>query len=575
MFSRCSRAPWNPTFHRSRSTWLTELAFLLACSILATSTIAAPHFSQFDGAVRALTVYQGDLIAAGDFIMAGSAEVNHIARWDGLQWQPFGTGTNAPVRALAVLGEQLCVGGDFSQAGGEEAHHLAMWDGTRWSPLGSGTDEPVHALASMYGIFLYAGGDFTQAGGVPARGVAEWFNGSWQACGPGLEGTVSTLTVFNGNLVAAGDFSIIDGWPSYRYVASFTGTIWQPLNTSLFINRGTASTLTEYDGRLVIGGHFDRVWYQTIAGSVGQLAGTRWLPLSFGMSLGDTLGTADIDVLFPYAGGLVAGGNYDRADAQLANNIAYYDGSVWTTMGIGVNGRVRACAEFEGYLVVGGEFTEAGGSPASYIAAWNGTQWMGDLVPVAVHDVLIDAYAERVRLRWQISPVVGSSIRSVRVQRGSAESGPFEDRSGELQPTLHMTWEDDLLGESQGQAVRWYRLLLDHHTGTQTTVGPFPVFAGSPSSAPPELVATVDPGPAMPVEIRYRLGKVGPVRLEIHDVRGRSVRVFALGSKDPGNYLQTWDRLDDSGHGVSRGVYFVTLQSGVMRSVRRLLLYSR
>ncbi len=37
----------------------------------------------------ALTVYNGELIAGGDFNIAGGVDANSIARWDGNDWQPL------------------------------------------------------------------------------------------------------------------------------------------------------------------------------------------------------------------------------------------------------------------------------------------------------------------------------------------------------------------------------------------------------------------------------------------------------------------------------------------------------
>src|SRR5438477_8623746 len=69
-----------------------------------------------DNNVRALTVYNGQLIAGGDFLVAdNSVHVNHVARWDGASWQPLGSGLGPPlygtVYALAVYNGDLIAGG--------------------------------------------------------------------------------------------------------------------------------------------------------------------------------------------------------------------------------------------------------------------------------------------------------------------------------------------------------------------------------------------------------------------------------------------------------------------------------
>ena len=47
-----------------------------------------------DGSVNAAINYQGSLVIAGRFTRIGDVKVNNIARWDGSQWFPLGSGTN-------------------------------------------------------------------------------------------------------------------------------------------------------------------------------------------------------------------------------------------------------------------------------------------------------------------------------------------------------------------------------------------------------------------------------------------------------------------------------------------------
>ncbi|HTB05621.1 MAG TPA: T9SS type A sorting domain-containing protein, partial [Bacteroidia bacterium] len=72
---------------------------------------------------------------------------------------------------------------------------------------------------------------------------------------------------------------------------------------------------------------------------------------------------------------LYVGGNFTKAGGKSANNIAEWNGSVWSSLSSGTNGTVSALASFNSSLYVGGQFTTAGGSPAKHIASWNGTTW--------------------------------------------------------------------------------------------------------------------------------------------------------------------------------------------------------
>jgi hypothetical protein len=74
-----------------------------------------------------LIVYNGELIAGGDFTTAGGVAANNIARWNGNAWQPLGSGTNGGVNALIGYNGELIAGGWFTTAGGVDSAYWARW----------------------------------------------------------------------------------------------------------------------------------------------------------------------------------------------------------------------------------------------------------------------------------------------------------------------------------------------------------------------------------------------------------------------------------------------------------------
>jgi hypothetical protein len=100
-------------------------------------------------------------------------EANHIARWDGSSWSALGSGVSHPVNVLSVYDNELIAAGDFTTAGDMEANYIARWDGSSWLPLGSGMNDEVSALA-VYNDELIAGGYFNMAGGKVSACVAFW-----------------------------------------------------------------------------------------------------------------------------------------------------------------------------------------------------------------------------------------------------------------------------------------------------------------------------------------------------------------------------------------------------------------
>jgi hypothetical protein len=150
-----------------------------------------------DSAVSALIVFNSELIAGGEFTAVGGVSANHIARWDGTQWQPLGQGVYGGVLALTVFnGEPI--------AGTGEPGAILRWDGTEWHTISAGLyNGGVSALAVLNGE-LIAGGSFTSIGGVSANRVARWDGAQWRPLGSGMNDWVSSLTVFNGQLIAGG-----------------------------------------------------------------------------------------------------------------------------------------------------------------------------------------------------------------------------------------------------------------------------------------------------------------------------------------------------------------------------------
>src|SRR5258708_7589240 len=76
---------------------------------------------------------------------------------------------------------------------------------------------------------------------------------------------------------------------------------------------------------------------------------------------------------------LYAGGEFTTAGDVVANRIAKWNGTQWSTLGSAMNGSVMALAVFDDgigpALYAGGEFTMAGDEAANRIAKWDGTQW--------------------------------------------------------------------------------------------------------------------------------------------------------------------------------------------------------
>ncbi len=150
------------------------------------------------------------LYVVGQFTVAGEVIANYIARWDGTNWSPVGSGMSGSVYALTVYNGELIAGGAITVAGGIEANHITRCDGTTWSIVGSGggMSDSVRAL-TVYDGDLIAGCFFTHTGALlEVSHIAHWDGMRWSLLGSGMS-SVSALTVHNNKLIAEGYFATV------------------------------------------------------------------------------------------------------------------------------------------------------------------------------------------------------------------------------------------------------------------------------------------------------------------------------------------------------------------------------
>ena len=334
----------------------------------------------------------GNLYVGGSFTFIGTVAANRIAKWDGNEWSPLGTGMDSTVYELAVHGSDLYAGGQFTTAGGTSANHIAKWNGSEWSALGTGMNSSVSALA-VSGSDLYAGGSFTTAGGMSANGIAKWDGSEWSALGTGISrvninGTVFALAV-SGNDVYAGGVFVTAGGTAVNNIAKWNGSAWSALGTGIGVGVGDRTdvrALAVSGNDLYVGGRF------TMAGSIAanniaKWDGSTWSALGTGVT-GDRY--VSVDALALSGSDLYVGGSFTTAGGTPAKGIAQWNGYEWSPLGRGMSGSVYSLAVSGSDLYAGGGFSAAGDISANGIAKWNGNSWF---VPGAGIDNTVMALA--------------------------------------------------------------------------------------------------------------------------------------------------------------------------------------
>jgi trimeric autotransporter adhesin len=339
------------------------------------------QYLPYRGRVSALvTLSGGDVVAGGEFRNSGSTLVTNIARWTNASanWSPLAVGISVLALAKMPNGDLIAGGPDGVNL---NASRVTRWNGTTWEQLGSGMNNTVRTLAVIPNGDLFVGGGFTKVGALDAQSIAIWKSpGAWYRTGSGLNAGIRTLALLTtGDVVAGGDFTITSGGSAAqiaRWSPSAGGTgIWSPLGSGL---NGQIFALTSMtDGGVVAGGQFDR------AGGVSVQNVARWRPQGTWSSLGTGIYGNVFALTTMLNGDVVAGGVGYSSTGAYANHIARFDSStgVWTALGTGVNGVPDATAIYalttlrNGDVVAGGAFNTAGGRAAGSIARWNGSAW--------------------------------------------------------------------------------------------------------------------------------------------------------------------------------------------------------
>ncbi len=334
----------------------------------------------------------------GPILYAGGHFDGHLSRWDGQTWLDVGwIPGSGHVWALTTFddgsGLALYAGGRFTLIGGVPANYIAKFDGNQWSPLGSGLGSVTWPFVSALAVFddgngpaLYAAGRFAHAGGVSVNGIAKWDGQQWYDVGGGVNQDVFELVVFDDGsgpaLYIGGAFTEAGGQPINR-IAKWDGNSWSPLGSGA---NDAVFALAVFDGvsgpALYAGGIFTEAG-GAAAPSIATWDGQSWSDIDGGMD--DWVYTLNT---FDDGSGLAlyAGGDFMEAGQVSANHIAKWNGQSWSPLGGGTDGGggtnelVRALSVFDDglgdgpALYVGGEFTEAGDLPANYVARWGCAQ---------------------------------------------------------------------------------------------------------------------------------------------------------------------------------------------------------
>jgi trimeric autotransporter adhesin len=388
------------------------------------------------GTVRAFADFGGELFAGGEWFAAKGGVIRGLARFDGADWRPVGTGIdlvnytfpplNTQVAAMAIFNGELVFAGTFDRVGGAPMNYIARWNGSSFAPLGQGLvlsfdEADVRGLA-VFNNELYAAGQFDTAGGQPAAGIARWNGTSWSPVGTGLRlspggsvGEAKALHVHNGELVVAGEFGVAGG-VAVNNIARWNGTTWSALGIG---SLAPVYALESYGAQLIAAGQFQiggnvfmpGAWngtswsgigsnqptipsgalrtfgtdlYIDTNGALAKFDGTTWSQPGVVTGIFNGVEGTSIRALHVHGNELILGGQFTRAGSvpnvltvASACAVAFDGGTGWRTLGTG-NGFDRGpirMLPWRGGKVAAGMFSEAGKAPATGLAFFDGDVW--------------------------------------------------------------------------------------------------------------------------------------------------------------------------------------------------------
>jgi hypothetical protein len=280
-------------------------------------------------------------------------------------------GATARVFSLTAVDDRLFAGGVFDAAGSTRANCLAAWDGSRWASFPGQSFGAVRQLA-FHKKNLIVAGELYLPSDPNQYFILQQRGGSWEPLGSGVDGFVFSMAPFQGDLVVGGAFTRADVTFA-NGIACWTGTEWRTLGSGVRLGSGNGrvQALAVFRDKLIVGGAF------TTAGGVAcnniaSWDGSTWSPLGIGTN-------AEVLALVVHDDALIVGGTFGSAGLTDANAVAQWDGTSWTALGSGVGGLpyplVYSLCSWRDQIIAGGIFKSADGADANSIASWNGRHW--------------------------------------------------------------------------------------------------------------------------------------------------------------------------------------------------------
>ncbi|MBW6514912.1 MAG: T9SS type A sorting domain-containing protein, partial [Candidatus Syntrophosphaera sp.] len=170
-----------------------------------------------------------------------------------------------------------------------------------------------------------------------------------------------------------------------------------------------------------------------------------------------------------------------------------------------------------------------------------------------------------VYLSWEM-PVYDRSLSGYRVYRNGCAYSQIGDPA-------HLTFRDHI---TQSDTLSYHVVALYGNVESPPSnevIVYMEIVAISDETNPPDAdFLLIHPNPFIEFTIlRLGLARAAEVRIDIYNLRGQKVKTISEGKLDKGEHVLWWNADDDSGTGVSSGIYLCRVfQNNVLKQIKRI-----
>ena len=540
----------------------------------ATSQVVGPGLNA-DFTVYALAVSNGALFVGGEFQSCPLKFRNGIGAIDlksrqVLDWDPNpNLNESAFVNALVAVGDTLYVGGSFTQMGGQARNGLAavnLRSGAA-TPFAAGESGAIATLA-MHHDTLYVAGAFSTFFGQPrpAAAAVDVRTGQVTGWSPNANTLLTSIVPESDAVYAAGFFSIIGGASQVGVAAldPATGGLLWPMNCN-----GPVRTLAKDGSTLYLGGFFGQLEGQRRPTLGAYNVVTRQLlPWNPGTSL-----AFDSPYVSAFALGeqrLYVGGRFMTAAGQGRLALAGFDRALgglepWAPLADG--SEVSTLIEKDGVVYVAFSSNESA-SLQSFLPEFTSFPAVAVLAPAAGATLNTGS---TYRLAWNAS-ASAPGIQSVDVYLSrTGAAGPWKLLAAGAPNTGGYDW---LVTGPNTAGTCFLRVdardYLGHVVSHVSPAG-FSIGTGVTAVEPPLGIASWALGPLSPNPLRaqgqfaFDAPRAAPVRIALHDVQGRVVRLLSDGIAAAGHHVVRLDK-----EALAPGIYLMRMQAPGVDLIQRV-----